>query len=224
MNIEIFYHMFCIEGCIELFSKSYAKIKTSGLLDCCNNVHVVMVGEQHAYYAKQLMTLEKIRPYFRENKSGEMDSIDLIHTFCQSAPETHALYIHSKGATRQNNPNVKAWVDYMEYFLIENYQDCIKELKEYDAVGVDFHPTPMKHYAGNFWWANSYYIKQRSNFAESLYNSKEITDPRWYCEFWLLDNDNVKSKSLHQSNVDLYVNEYKLEFYKYKNEHTPNCS
>ena len=205
--------MFCAEGCIERFVATYEKIKTHGLLKACNNIHIIMVGKQHAYYATQLMGFEKIRPYFRENDTGEMDSIDLMYEFCQTAPDSCILYLHSKGATKQNNPNVKAWVNYMEYFLIEKYLICLDELKTHDTVGVDFHPTPMKHYAGNFWWANSNYVKQRKNFEGSLNSSKEITHPRWYCEFWVLDRDDVKAKSLHQSNVDLYVTEYKSEHY-----------
>lgn len=214
MNIEVFYHMFCADGCIERFAITYKKIKEHGLLNVCNNIHVVMVGKQHAYYATQLMNLEKIRPHFRDNDTGEMDSIDLIWEHCQTAPESKVLYLHSKGATKQNNPNVKAWVDYMEYFLIEKHLLCLDELKNNDVVGVEYLPAPMKHFSGNFWWANSNYIKQRYNFTESLNNSKEIKHPRWYCEFWLLDNEDVRIKSLHQSNIDLYVNEYKETFYK----------
>lgn len=206
--------MFCVNDCIERFAATYNKIKNSGLLDLCNNIHVVMVGEQHTYYASQLMNLEKVRPHFKENNTGEMDSIDLIHKFCQSNSEGKILYLHSKGATRQNNPNVKAWVDYMEYFLIEKYQNCLNELETHDVVGVDYLTTPMKHFSGNFWWANSNYIKRRKNFTESLNNSKEIKHPRWYCEFWVLDNEEVNVKSLHQSNTDLYVNEYKETYYK----------
>jgi len=214
MNIEIFYHMFCADGCVERFVVTYNKIKKHGLLNVVTNIHVVMVGKQHAYYATQLMALEKVRPHFKYNDTGEMDSIDTLHEFCQTAPESYILYLHSKGATKQNNPNVKAWVDYMEYFLIEKYHLCLEELKNYDTVGVDYLPAPMKHFSGNFWWSTSNYIKQRYNFTESLNNSEEIKHPRWYCEFWLLDNKNVKIKTLHQSNMDLYVNEYKETFYK----------
>ena len=214
MNVEIFYHMFCTEGCIERFVATYDKIKKYGLLDVCNNIHVVMVDKQHVYYATQLMNLEKVRPYFKDNGAGEMDSIDLIQEYSQTALESCILYLHGKGATRQDNQNVKAWVDYMEYFLVENYQNCLNELKTHDVVGVDYLPKPMKHFSGNFWWANSSYIKQRTNFAESLNSSKETKHPRWYCEFWILDQDKVNIKSLHQSDIDLYVNEYKPEFYK----------
>ena len=72
MNIEIFYHMFCSNYCVERFISTYNKIKNSGLLQICNNIHIVMVGKQHAYYANQLMGLEKIRPYFRVTQKQEL--------------------------------------------------------------------------------------------------------------------------------------------------------
>ena len=50
MNIEIFYHMYCVDNCVDRFLLSYNKIKKSKLLDDCNNIHVIMVGDNCKKY------------------------------------------------------------------------------------------------------------------------------------------------------------------------------
>ena len=212
MNVEVFYHMYCVEDCVDRFLSSYNKMEKSGLLDTTNNVHVVMVGEDCKKYGKQIKSLTKVTPYVCPNIFGEMNTIKFLYDFCQQHSNKQILYFHSKGASKNKNPNIKAWVEYMEYFLIENYSICLEALNTFDTVGVDYLPAPMPHYSGNFWWANGIYIKNHSCFDEGLKTSI-INDPRWYCEFWLLHDNNVKHKCLHNSNIDLYGTEYTKEKY-----------
>ena len=208
MNIEIFYHMYCVNDCIERFTRTYNKIHNSGLINLCSNINVFLVGDTKLNkYATQINYYPKVKSLCYSSETfGEMNTIKSIYEFCQTAPDSHILYLHGKGASRGNNPNIKAWVSYMEYFLIENYQLCVNNLKKYDTVGVEFHNIPKKHYSGNFWWANSSYIKQIKSFNEGLKTST-ITDPRWYCEFWLLDNI-CNPCNMHSSNTDLYATLY----------------
>lgn len=212
MDIEIFYHMYCVDNCVDRFLLSYNKIKKSKLLDECNNIHVIMVGDNCKVYGEHIKSLPKVTPYTGNNVFGEMNTIKFLHDYCQKKPNIKLLYIHSKGASKNGNPNIKAWVDYMEYFLIENYSMCIDFLETFDTIGVDYLPAPMPHYSGNFWWATGRYIKQHKSFDEGSKN-KIITDPRWYCEFWLLHDDKVNPKCLHNSNVDLYGNQYTKDKY-----------
>lgn len=205
--------MFCVDGCIERFTETYSKIEMSGLLSQCSNIHVVMVGDNWETYQPQIKKLNKTVVHLYPNLHGEMNTIKFLHNFCQTNDDNFVLYIHSKGASKTGNPNVKAWVDYMEYFLIENYSLCLNYLNKFDTVGVDYLPQPMPHYSGNFWWANGHYIKNHKTFDQGLSNSI-INDPRWYCEFWLLHDENVKAKCLHNSNIDLYGNLYTKDKYK----------
>lgn len=207
--------MFCVENCIDRFTQTYSKIESSGLLDKTNNIHVVMVGDNSNNYESQLKNLNKVTTYHYPNLFGEMNTINFVYNFCQTNSDNYVLYLHSKGASKNGNPNVKAWVDYMEYFLIENYSLCLESLKTFDTVGVDYLPAPMPHYSGNFWWANSKYIKTHDSFNDGLSHSI-ITDPRWYCEFWLLHNSKSNHKCLHNSSTDLYGNLYTKDKYEIK--------
>ena len=215
MNIEIFYHMYCVSDCVDRFFKTYSKVKESGLLDICNNVNVVLVGDDKVgRYVTKINFLNKVKTIcFSSDTKGEMNTLKTIQDFCQSARDSHVLYLHSKGASRGKNQNIESWVNYMEYFLIEKHAVCLEKLKDHDTVGVEFFEKPMKHYSGNFWWANSNYIKTLPTFEEGIKNSS-ISDPRWYCEFWLM-NSNCKPCNLHSSNTDLYGAVYDETNYKF---------
>ena len=207
--------MYCVDGCIDRFLQTYTKIQNSGLLSKCDDINVIMVGDSVnvAEYFNYLKAIQKVNPQiFLSDFFGEMNTIKAIWEFCQTSEDTAILYLHSKGASRSSNENIKAWVNYMEYFLIERHAVCLQKLKNYDTAGVEFYEKPMKHYSGNFWWANSNYIKTLPNFEESL-KSSIINDPRWHCEFWLL-NSNCNPCNLHASNIDLYGAVYEESNYK----------
>jgi hypothetical protein len=61
----------------------------------------------------------------------------------------------------------------MEYFLIDNFQDCLQKLDEYEQCGVT---NNDKWWWGNFWWANLSFIR---------INAKPTHGDRWYFEAWL---------------------------------------
>ena len=217
MNIEIFYHMYCVNDCVDRFIKTYNKIKESGLLKICNSVNVVLVGDDKLRrYESRINFLDKVKTTcFSSDTKGEMNTLRTIQSFCQSAQDSHILYLHSKGASRGKNQNIESWVNYMEYFSIEKHLICLEKLREYDTVGVELHAEPMKHYSGNFWWANSTYIKTLPTFEEGL-KSGSVNDPIWYCEFWLMNTTHnpCNPYNLHTAGKDLYANAYEESNYK----------
>mgnify|MGYP003642165195 CR=1 FL=1 len=214
MSIQVFYHMYCVNNYIERFLNTYNKIVKAELINTCKNINITIIGEnQTAVCSSQIKDLEKVKTTYPTTSSiGETDTLRAIYQHCQNNPNDKILYLHSKGATRGANLNVQAWVDYMEYFLIEKYDKCLQKLKNYDTVGVEYSELPKQHYSGNFWWANASYINTLRPFETGLQTSI-INNPRWYCEFWLLDNI-CNPCSLHQSCVDLYATEYKEHNYK----------
>lgn len=197
--------MYCVNDCLVRFKKTYTKIKESGLLDNTYRIFVVLVGDYAPIYKLELDNYEKVDIILGNNPTGEMDSLRLLWDIANKYT-CNILYLHSKGVSRPHNENIEAWIAYMEYFSIYQYEKCLESLKYNDAVGVDFYTNPMPHFSGNFWWSNSDYIKQRSNYDPTL--SSDIKDERWYCEFWLLDQPKFKVECLHQSGVDLYNTNY----------------
>jgi hypothetical protein len=93
----------------------------------------------------------------------------------------------------------------MLYFLVNKCADCFELLESYDAVGCNYLENPFRHFSGNFWWANSNYIKHLDLI--------DNTDERHFAEWWILSDPKVKSFSIHNSNVNHYETEYPPEKY-----------
>lgn len=126
--------------------------------------------------------------------------------------ECYIFYFHSKGITameEESKSRMKDWRDLMQHFLIKNWKSCIEKLEEgYDCCGVNWHVLPKPHFSGNFWWANSEYLKKLPNV--------DMLDKREH-EFWI----GLKQPRLYcfyESNVDHYRENYSSLKYELKNE------
>jgi hypothetical protein len=221
--IYVFYHMYCINNCLELFTSTFDKIQKN-LLDYVAVVYVNLIGPRASELANTITQLSPKIKIFKNcsNPTGEMDTINLIHTFCQESLPANVLYLHSKGVSKPNSKNIRSWVEYMEYFNIEKWSECVDTLNMYDTCGVNLQKLPVLHYSGNFWWATSNYIKTLKPFNERSANEFFSLNPlvnsygnmyRSYTEFWLLENSNCKPYSLHNSNINHYAEVYdKLKY------------
>ena len=144
--------------------------------------------------------------YSENTQLFEIPTINLIRTFCEYNKNCEILYLHTKGIIHNNHIFIKNWTDMMLYFLLDKCVDCFELLKQYDTVGCNYLETPYKHYSGNFWWANSNYIKQLNMLPD---DSK-----RHSTEWWILSNDIVNQYEMHNSQVNHYLSEYSSEKYR----------
>ena len=62
-----------------------------------------------------------------------------------------------------------------------------------------------KHYSGNFWWANSNYIKKLDMLSDS--------SERHAAEIWILSDLTVNSFEIYNSRLNHYHYEYPREAY-----------
>ena len=218
---HIFYHLYYFNDAVERFAKTLAKIKQSGLYDNVDKLYlnVVNIPLERATDLLNLIDGDpKIQTYNINNDPGnEAHTLELLWDTCQNLDDKdNVLYLHSKGVTRvydaDEKRNVQSWIDFMEYFLIEKWQDAIEKLKDHDACGVnlirkeDGHQHP--HFSGNFWWASNLHVKKTTRFSNC--NRTELNN-RMYCEFWLLDWGHVPNNNpycLHNSKMCLYKNYY----------------
>lgn len=202
--------MFCMNDYAERFYNTLNKIKKSKLYDFIDLMHINVVGNDKFVYLDP-----KINLIYSKDSSGEIDTIKYLHKFCNNINENiKILYLHCKGVSHNKDKNVQSWIDYMEYFNIYKWKDCINKLNEYDTCGVNLQEEPVKHYSGNFWWSNSSYIKKLPEF--NINNCKVpycINNPRMYCEFWLLDNNFCKPFTMWNSNINHYHQFYSEKEY-----------
>ena len=132
------------------------------------------------------------------------------------------MYLHTKGnsANRENNKHltlcVRDWVDYMLYFNVVQWNECVNLLDKYDVCGVNLQIdgrsyTKGWHYAGNFWWANSGHIKKLRTRVESLHpNGPRLDAEQWVC------SENFYAAQLWHSQCDHYNHRYDPSLYENK--------
>lgn len=146
-------------------------------------------------YTKIYLTSTKINEF-------EFGILDLLQNI--SLEENfYCYYFHTKGVSIDENNvfkyhksndlinlkiNVESWRKYMEYFLIDKFENCLEVLdNNYDACGVQYTTNPKEHFSGNFWWSKSEYIKKLPKI-----NSLDKTR-RHNAEFWIgSGNGNLK--------------------------------
>lgn len=157
---------------------------------------------------KPLKGYEKENIHVNEFSSNhdlfELPTIKLISLFSKFNSNVKVLYLHTKGITHSNSSNVADWRRMLSYFMIEKNEKCLEALDKYDAVGCNYLPEPYKHFSGNFWWANSNYLK----ILETK-NLKQKHDAEW----WVLTSTENFFTIFH-SNINHYHMPYPKHLYR----------
>lgn len=214
-DVNVFYHAYCVNDCYERFMRSYNKMLSSGLVAASKSINVILVGEKKEEVYEKIHKHDKVICLIKENCTGETETLHHLWQQAKSTTPFYALYLHSKGASHgYNNPNIDSWIEYMEYFCITRFSDCLNILQEYDTCGVNLQPEPLWHYSGNFWWANSSYIQKLNKLDVAASSNPSAFSERWYCEFWLFDKMQAKAYNMHQSNVNHYCSTYPKSKYE----------
>jgi len=188
-------------------------IKNTKLYDKLDYIFIIMLGE----YCKIPFSDFKIKVlyYSKNNFEHEYSVLNIIKKLSDNISfNLKILYIHVKGVLQK--PNSYEWRKYLEYFLIENHNLCLESLNKYNCVGVNqqyyFNEIDKyrNHFSGNFWWANSSYMKTLPQIPES--------EDRYVYEHWLIGNleknDYRNFISLHHTDYNLYETKMNPEIYK----------
>ena len=187
-------------------------IKSSGLYIKLDYIFITMLGEYTNIYNDPKIKIIYYSPNIYE---WEFPNYIKIKHLCDNIPfNIKILEIHTKGALKK--PHSYEWRKYLEYFLIENHELCLNSLNNYNCVGVNqyFYFDEINKYrnlfSGNFWWANSMYLKTLPKII--------INEDRYSVEHWIIGNlyknDYRNFISLHQSDNDLY--QYSIMPYEYR--------
>jgi len=132
----------------------------------------------------QISSNIRVINYSRETSSYENCTLRQLYFFSQINSNYKILYLHTKGiGYSKNHPwygPVDSWNRFMLYCLVDKYEECLEMLDHFDVVGCQYRSYPYdndpSHFSGNFWWANSNYIK-----TNDIYYLKDKYD----AEFWL---------------------------------------
>jgi hypothetical protein len=143
----------------------------SGLYDEVTTIYCFVTGESKYVsdvkeYLKTLPQKFVIQSVGVGDKTYERYTLTRIANLVED--DDVFLYMHSKGVRRNNKEfeNVRLWSNYMEYYLIKKYRECLNQLQTHDVVGVmytvDIPPLMVPHFAGNFWWSTGSYYRKLS--------------------------------------------------------------
>ena len=175
------------------------------------------IAEAFEKYYNIVSSMDKIKTICADNNNDrETTTLEAAHKYAKENSNTNILYIHTKGVhsgfNRRQKYTIKAndWRHLMEYFLVENWVQCVKQLEDgYDACGInwrftEFFEDVLGHFSGNFWWARSSYLKLLPEIKRSKHRGEQ--------EFWI-GRCSPKVCCLYESGLNHYRSYYPREFY-----------
>jgi hypothetical protein len=214
-KIIIVYHGYMFGHYMIMMCEQFRKLIQSGLYEKCDKFYIGIVDTPDKSPSNGLAWLNafwncssskginplpaKIEIKVYPDNHEETDTLKWIRDYAKENPSDYILYFHTKGITLQNECT-EDWRKYMEYFVIENWTNCVQKLNEgFDCCGVlwnsDTNLGYWPHFSGGMWWANTNYI----NTLQHDYLDKEW---RYYREFWIGSNPNVKQFEFHNSRLN----------------------
>lgn len=209
-----FIHVGVMNDWERILNEEIEALQSSELMMHTEEIYVGVSGEK--IKVPHGMKLGVWNPRIEE---GENETMKFIHQKSKIL-NGNFWYIHTKGArwkieTREKK-NADSWRKYMEYFIIHKWRDCIKALKNHDACGVEWTPSdalPKKIFSGNFWWANSNYIR---SITKPLIDEIPYDGVRYKAEFFITQG-NPKIKNFHQLSLDGNLYEKLIDPKVYRN-------
>ena len=123
----------------------------------------------------------------------EGQTLKLLYDRCQLA-DINVLYFHSKGVLNNGAVSVANWREILNHFCINEWAECVSQLQHADVVALK-EGSVLNIVSGNFWWANSNYIKSLPDpLASEKYMSATDTWPdqksyRYSFEHWITVNN-----------------------------------
>ena len=182
----IVYHIYCVGNYLEVVKHQLNRLKTSGLYDWCDKLEITCVDTLNQFEGIDELVKDLDKAVLNKfvNNHYEYEGINKVWEYSQQY-KGKVFYFHTKGVSnlyanletkvisQRKQTGIRWWKEIMEHFLIDNFQDCLQKLDEYEQCGVT---NNDKWWWGNFWWANLSFVR---------INMKPTHGDRWYFEAWL---------------------------------------
>jgi len=183
------------------WQKSYDMIiegvKSNGLYEATHEIRVGVVNNETWIIDDERFHEPKI-VLVDYGAASMYERVTLLHmaNYSETDPCSQYWYAHTKGikyfdSHDEHTKNcVIDWIKLMIHWNFVNWRIASEKLLIHDTYGCEHHYLPLPHYSGNFWWANSHYIKTLPKDIGQGY-----CDP----EFWLLNRENVIGCNIYSS-------------------------
>ena len=208
--MDIFFHVYLKSGYSRILLDKFKKFKSSGLYEKTNKIYLALFGDDIGLHSEFLTELQEVYPKIEyavitnQEFQNEPDTLNLMLKKAKEYEKnTPMLYLHTKGVSYANpyiKKNIDAWVRYLDLYVIHKWEECVKALEENDAAGGLYVYQEPKHFSGNFWWANSDYLKTLPKINES--NVSKLNRG----EFWILSGTDKVYSVQDNTPKDRYQN------------------
>lgn len=214
----IVYHIYCVNDYLTIVTEQFNRLLKSGLYEWCDVIEITCTdttgdfkGIDEIFKGFDKVNLNKFK-----NNMYEYYSIKKIWDYSQKY-SGKVLYFHSKGVSNKYKKinteeisewkidGIKWWREIMEYFLIDNWEECLMKLETNDTCGVT---NVDNWYWGNFWWSNLNFIKD---------NPEPIGAGRWYYEDWLHHGRKYDCNEFWHFEFNPYFSNLPKEIYRVDN-------
>ena len=211
MKYSIYYHIWSPPN-TDLWKlmvdEQLKRIYESGILEK-SKFYCSINGKQATRISNFVSLYDWVRILEVSDSDDQYEGFTLKHLYeeCLYEDDLKVMYFHTKGMShlagaRDNYSDrkfrsVNSWRHFMEWGVIDRWKESVDKLDNHDVVGVNYCIDPWPHMSGNFWWANSNYIKTLHHPIDDAFPS-DTRDfgpiPRMNFEKWIgMKNPNVYS-------------------------------
>ncbi|MCF7831353.1 MAG: hypothetical protein K9M36_00490 [Candidatus Pacebacteria bacterium] len=224
-KIYVFFHICCIYNYAEIVHTMIQSMQDSGLYDECEEIYYALLGDPTDSFLLLLKTYKKMKCVYTSPDITEVEYPLL--TYLQEFSHTQDAYIfycHTKGVSQSNDSVKIKWRERLVEKNIKEYKKCISFLnKGCDIAGCGWKEHPVdnsirqpfsvhthSHFSGNFWWAQSVYIRTLPSIQKrelQLHDRKdkrgwEFESYRLECEMWIGQGEKKKVGVNTDLNID----------------------
>jgi len=211
-NVYVFYHIHCNMNTMNIVGDQVSKIIFSGLYKTVTNIYCFLTGKADAIqeiktYIDTLPKKFVVADVGVDDTSYERFTLNRISKYLKDSDKF--LYIHSKGVSRVHEATrlssiIYLWRNFMEYFLIAHFKECLDKLNTYDIVGAAYKDEKIgPHYSGNFWWSNAAYFKRlhATTPIGSSYHDPEAYIFKNYPKAYAIDGELIKNNPMYKNEL-----------------------
>ncbi len=207
-----YWHIYAVNHWQEVVKEQLAELIKSGLYDASDMIYVGCSGD---FDKIKSLLCNHGKFEFLDCGAGdhyEFPTLYILEINARTQQPFYCYYIHAKGVSHKTEPRKTEsyWFrKYLQHYVIGRWNDCLQAIKDgCDTAGAQWvgEGEFNRHYRGNFWWADSEYIKTLPSI------STLDTTNRFLAEFWIGMGDNW-AKPMNNANIDYSISEqvYKRE-------------
>jgi hypothetical protein len=127
------------------------------------HIRCCITGQDHVQIAHFLREYPAVEIIESTADESQFEGTTLKHLYeaCQTDDALDGVcYLHTKGITAlsticsdQMFRYLNSWRHFLEWGVLDHWQDAVAKLDRHDVAGVDYQAYPWPHMSGNFWWA-----------------------------------------------------------------------